>query len=118
MIEFNKLGITLEEAGPSSYYLRSVPVWIIGDAITVIEEMIQFVVEKNSIDLKSIRDDLAKTISCKGAIKANKALSLNEVNALVEQLSKCRNPFTCPHGRPTIINFTKYEIEKMFLRVM
>lgn len=118
MVEFNKLGIKLEEAGPSSYYLRSVPVWIIGNAIEIVEEMIKFIVESNTIDIKSIRDELAKSISCKGAIKANKNLNNDEVNALVTQLSKCKNPFTCPHGRPTIISFTKYEIEKLFLRVM
>lgn len=115
---FNNLGVVLEEAGPSSYYLRSVPIWIIGDALSIVEEMIKFIVDVESIDLKQIRDELAKRISCKGAIKANKALSLDEVNALVSGLSKCKNPFTCPHGRPTIISFSEYEIEKMFLRVM
>ena len=116
--EFNKLGVVLEEAGPASYYLRSVPVWIIGDALSIVEEMIKFIVEIESIDLKQIRDELAKRISCKGAIKANKNLSIDEVNTLVKDLSKCKNPFTCPHGRPTIINFSQYEIEKMFLRVI
>lgn len=116
--EFNKLGVVLEEAGPTSYYLRSVPVWIIGDALSIVEEMIKFIVEIESIDLKQIRDELAKRISCKGAIKANKNLSIDEVNTLVKDLSKCKNPFTCPHGRPTIINFSQYEIEKMFLRVV
>ena len=116
--DFNKLGVVLEEAGPTSYYLRSVPVWIIGDALSIVEEMIKFIVEIESIDLKQIRDELAKRISCKGAIKANKNLSIDEVNTLVKDLSKCKNPFTCPHGRPTIINFSQYEIEKMFLRVI
>lgn len=115
---FNSLGISLEEAGPTSMYLRSIPVWVLGDAITVTEEMIKFIVEKNTIDLKDIRDELAKRIACKGAIKANRNLEVEEVNALVKQLSECKNPFTCPHGRPTIISFSEYEIEKMFLRVM
>ena len=118
MESFNNLGVVLEEAGPTSYYLRSVPVWIIGDALSIVEEMIKFIVDIESIDLKQIRDELAKRISCKGAIKANKNLSIDEVNALVSGLSKCKNPFTCPHGRPTIISFSEYEIEKMFLRVM
>ena len=118
MESFNNLGVVLEEAGPTSYYLRSVPVWIIGDALSIVEEIIKFIVDIESIDLKQIRDELAKRISCKGAIKANKNLSIDEVNALVSGLSKCKNPFTCPHGRPTIISFSEYEIEKMFLRVM
>ena len=80
--------------------------------------MIKYVCEINSIDLKSIRDELAKRISCKGAIKANRNLEIDEVNNLIKQLQECKNPFTCPHGRPTLISFTKYEIEKLFLRVM
>ena len=116
--EFNKLGITLEDAGLNSFYLRSVPVWIIGDAISSTEEMIKYIVEKGIIDLKSIRDELAKRIACKGAIKANRNMEKEEINSLVKQLSECNNPFTCPHGRPTIINITQNEIEKLFLRIM
>ena len=118
MNKFNELGIVLEDAGTNSYYLRSIPVWAINDANYIVEEMIKYVCEINSIDLKSIRDELAKRISCKGAIKANRNMEIDEINELVNQLSKCKNPFTCPHGRPTIISFTKYEIEKLFLRVM
>lgn len=116
--EFEKLGITYDDAGPTSIILRTVPVWIIGDAITVTEEMIKYIVEKDTIDLKSIRDELAKRISCKGAIKANRNMEETEINALVKQLSECKNPFTCPHGRPTIITITQKEIEKLFLRIM
>lgn len=116
--KFNNLGITLEDAGNNSFYLRSIPVWAIDDASYIVEEMIKYVCEINSIDLKSIRDELAKRISCKGAIKANRNLEIDEVNNLIKQLQECKNPFTCPHGRPTLISFTKYEIEKLFLRVM
>ena len=118
MDKFNNLGITLEDAGNNSFYLRSIPVWAIDDATYIVEEMIKYVCEINSIDLKSIRDELAKRISCKGAIKANRNLEIDEVNNLIKQLQECKNPFTCPHGRPTLISFTKYEIEKLFLRVM
>jgi len=118
MDKFNNLGITLEDAGNNSFYLRSIPVWAIDDASYIVEGMIKYVCEINSIDLKSIRDELAKRISCKGAIKANRNLEIDEVNNLIKQLQECKNPFTCPHGRPTLISFTKYEIEKLFLRVM
>ena len=116
--DFEKLGITYDDAGPTSIILRTVPVWVIGDAISVTEEMIKYIVEKGTIDLKSIRDELAKRISCKGAIKANRNMEETEINALVKQLSECKNPFTCPHGRPTIITITQKEIEKLFLRIM
>ena len=116
--DFEKLGITYDDSGPTSIMLRTVPVWVIGDAISVTEEMIKYIVEKGTIDLKSIRDELAKRISCKGAIKANRNMEETEINALVKQLSECKNPFTCPHGRPTIITITQKEIEKLFLRIM
>ena len=80
--------------------------------------MIKYIIEKGTIDLKSIRDELAKRIACKGAIKANRNMEKEEINSLIKQLSECKNPFTCPHGRPTIINITQTEIEKLFLRIM
>ena len=64
------------------------------------------------------RDNLAKSISCKGSIKANKHLSRQEIDKLVSDLAKTKFPFTCPHGRPTITLLTHYEIEKMFKRVV
>lgn len=115
---FEELGITLEEASENGFYLRSVPLWISENPEDVTEEMINYVVSNRCVKLEKIRDSLAKTISCKGAIKANKSLCLEEINALVTQLSECENPYTCPHGRPTIIKFTNGEIEKLFLRVM
>jgi DNA mismatch repair protein MutL len=74
--------------------------------------------ENNHIDLQKLRDTLAKDISCKGAIKANKALSILEIEALMKQLQVCENPYHCPHGRPTIVKLTHYDIERMFKRVV
>ena len=63
-------------------------------------------------------DNLAKIISCKSSIKANMNILDVEVNTLLESMDNCKNPYTCPHGRPTVISFSKYEIEKLFKRVM
>ena len=54
--------------------------------------------------------------SCKSAVKAHDHLSLEEVRRLLSDLDKCENPFSCPHGRPTFLKFTEYELEKMFKR--
>lgn len=116
--ELKNIGLVLEDAGDNNLYLRSVPVWFIGNSIEITEEMIKCIVESNTIDIKSIRDELAKRISCKGAIKANRNVEVTEANALLKQLSECKNPFTCPHGRPVIINISQNEIEKLFLRIM
>ena len=62
-------------------------------------------------------DSLAKSLSCKKSIKANMSITLEEVCELMKKLDSCEMPYTCPHGRPTMIKFTKYEVEKMFKRV-
>ena len=56
-------------------------------------------------------------MACKAAVKANDVLSFQEAHALIEKLLKLENPFSCPHGRPTIIELTKYELEKKFKRI-
>lgn len=113
------MGFHLEPSGINSFYLREIPLWVLEEnALEVATDMLHFILENRRIDVEKIRDDLAKSVSCKGAIKANKALSTQEINALVKNLATCINPYTCPHGRPTLIHFSTYDIEKMFKRVM
>lgn len=57
-------------------------------------------------------------LSCKMAIKANQNISISEMEALINDLRKCENPYTCPHGRPTVIFYSNYELEKLFKRAM
>jgi DNA mismatch repair protein MutL len=80
--------------------------------------MLTMIAEEKAIDLAKLRDTLAKDMSCKGAIKANKALSLQEIQTLVKNLRNTENPYTCPHGRPTIIKLTNHDVERMFKRVV
>lgn len=99
--------------------LEGLPVWLNDSEIEIaIEAIVSMLVEKDAIDLAILRDKLAKDISCKGAIKANKALSLTEINAIIKNLRTCENPYTCPHGRPTLIKLSHYDIERMFKRVV
>jgi DNA mismatch repair protein MutL len=58
------------------------------------------------------------TVACKAAVKANKRLDEAEIGSLLEQLSRLENPYTCPHGRPSAVKITKYEMEKMFKRIV
>ena len=67
--------------------------------------------------LEIITDKIA-TISCKAAVKGNHTMSQREMDALMEQLMELDNPYACPHGRPTIISMSKYEIEKKFKRIV
>jgi DNA mismatch repair protein MutL len=113
--EFNSFGFSFNK----DLELIALPVWLLDSEIEIaIEQMISMLTDKNKIDLAILRDTLAKDISCKGAIKANKALSLIEVQALLKKLKTCDNPYTCPHGRPTIIKLTHHDVERMFKRVL
>lgn len=99
--------------------LMGLPTWLREKEIDkAIEEMISQLEETGKIDLKTLRDHLAKDISCKGSIKANQYISKQEVIQLMTDLKKCKNPYTCPHGRPTIIKLTHYDVERMFKRVV
>ena len=65
----------------------------------------------------SITDKIA-SMSCKAAVKGNSNMSFNEADALITQLLALENPYNCPHGRPTIISMSKYELEKKFKRII
>lgn len=113
------VGIYLEEFGPTSYIVREFPTWFPeGEETEIIEEMIEQVLHTRKVDIGKLREEAAIMMSCKRSIKANHHLTMNDMETLLNDLGKAENPFTCPHGRPVLIHFTTYEIEKMFKRVM
>ncbi|MCR3906769.1 MAG: DNA mismatch repair endonuclease MutL [Tenericutes bacterium] len=115
MKSFESYGFIFDE----NYDLTGLPIWMLDTEVDLgIETMGSMLAEKNKIDLAVLRDSLAKDISCKGAIKANKSLNQNEINKIVKDLKQCKNPYTCPHGRPTIIKLSHYDVERMFKRVV
>ncbi|MGM7720462.1 DNA mismatch repair endonuclease MutL [Metabacillus sp. Hm71] len=114
-----KVGIFLEPFGRNSYIVRSHPQWFPrGEESSTIEEMIQQVLDEKKVDIKKLREEAAIMMSCKASIKANHHLRNDEIFALLESLRKTTDPFTCPHGRPIIVHYSTYEMEKMFKRVM
>lgn len=116
--KFTELGIDFEEFGDNSYVVREFPGWIEEDE----EEMIKIIVEKvlnnNKITFNELRNDAIAMASCKMSIKANQILSEVEMNKVISDLYKCKNPFTCPHGRPIITKMKKKDLEKMFKRIV
>ncbi len=114
--ELRRLGFILDTAGESSFYIREIPEFILNDDKGDASLIISYLIEKGELDLSKYRDELAKSVACKASIKANQKMSEASVNALLTQLAKCDNPFTCPHGRPTVVEISNYEIEKMFRR--
>ncbi len=116
---FNPLGIKFEISEVQSIDITQVPTWFVeGYEGIYTEEIVRYVLEGKDITIGQVKDSLAKNLSCKHSIKANKYINKNEIKKLLLDLDNCVNPFTCPHGRPTIINFTTTEIEKLFMRIM
>lgn len=118
-LELEKVGVFLEEFGMNGYIVRSHPQWFpIGDEKQLIEEMIEQLLSMKKVDIKKLREEAAIMMSCKASIKANRHLRNDEIQALLDDLRKASDPFTCPHGRPIIVHYSSYEMEKMFKRVM
>jgi DNA mismatch repair protein MutL len=117
---FAQAGVYLEHFGGHSFIVRAYPHWFPnGEEQRIIEEMAEWILlEKKAIDLTKIREKSAILCSCKASIKANQNLTIAEIEALLQRLGDCKVPYTCPHGRPIIVSFSSYELEKMFKRVM
>lgn len=116
--KFKEIGFGLDQMGEQSFALRVVPLWAKLDNLeSIIYDILGQMIDNKIIDVMSFRDSIAKQISCKASIKANHYINQDEIKALLSNLNKCKNPFTCPHGRPTIINLTLSDIEKMFERI-
>ena len=76
------------------------------------------VLKDNKIDLLSLQEHAIATLSCKASLKGNSHLSIESMQTIVDNLMRCDNPYVCPHGRPTIIHYSAYELEKLFKRVV
>jgi DNA mismatch repair protein MutL len=117
--ELEKVGVFLEEFGLNSYLVRAHPQWFPkGEEKEIIEGMIEQLLAMKKVDIKKLREEAAIMMSCKASIKANQHLRNDEIQALLDELRTTTDPFTCPHGRPIIIQYSTYELEKMFKRVM
>ncbi len=119
MEHFEALGFVLEEFGGNDYALSSVPLDLYGyqEAELFYELLDELAQENISGTPESIRMKIA-TASCKAAVKGNTRLSKAEAEALIDELLSLENPYHCPHGRPTMITMSKYELEKKFKRIV
>ncbi|SDO91572.1 DNA mismatch repair protein MutL [Streptococcus equinus] len=114
----NKVGINLEPYGNNTFILREHPIWMKEEEIeTAVYEMCDMLLLTNEVSVKKYRAELAIMMSCKRSIKANHTLDDYSARQLIVQLSHCKNPYNCPHGRPVLVNFTKSDMEKMFRRI-
>ena len=116
--KFENIGFKIDSIGDKTFAVRSIPLWANVDNIdSILYDIISKMIDEDKIDIKYFRHHIAASIACKASIKANHVISKIEVDSLLENLNKCKNPYTCPHGRPTIIKITITELEMMFERI-
>lgn len=116
--KFKAIGFEFDQSGATDYIIRSVPLWAkLDDLEGIIYDILNVMIRNKEVSIIRYRDHIAKQISCKASIKANHALSRIEIDSLLKDLGECENPYTCPHGRPSIIKLTLTEIETMFERI-
>ncbi len=119
MDDFKRMGFEFESFGGKEYALRGVPSDLYGFTG---KEMVTELLDELAGEAPRIRDDIVgdriATMACKAAVKGNMRISVKEADALIEELLQAENPYTCPHGRPTIISMTKTELEKRFKRIV
>lgn len=115
----SQIGFEIEHFGGDEYVIRGVPADLSGlnEKEVFLEFIDGFLDEGNKFEPESILAKLA-SISCKAAVKGNRKLSLIEAQELIDSLMELENPYNCPHGRPTIISMSKYEIERKFKRII
>ena len=112
-----KIGLLLEEFGNNSYKVIQIPSWLTEyNEKEYIDDLINQIIHKDYVDIAFLRKHTIATMSCKASLKAHDYLNLSEMQFLLDNLYNCENPSCCPHGRPTIISFSKYQLEKLFKR--
>ena len=115
----DKLGFVYEEFGVNTIVIRSHPVWLHEYALDeAIRKIIDIIITEEDFSELKFSDRVSMTMACKMSIKGNDAITLPDMEYLLNKLVQTDNPYTCPHGRPTIISYSKYDLEKMFKRAL
>lgn len=118
MTILNQVGLYLEVYGHNTFILREHPIWFKEEEIeSGVYEICDMLLLTNKVSIKTYRAELAIMMSCKRSIKANHTLDDYSARDLLVQLSQCRNPYNCPHGRPVLVSFSNKDLEKMFRRI-
>ncbi len=114
------MGFIIEEFGVNTFKIEGHPTWILEnheeESVRKIIDLV--IINKSAFDPVKFNESIAITLACKMSIKANMRISHEAQEELLNELVLCDNPYNCPHGRPTIIKFSIYDLERMFKRVM
>lgn len=111
------VGVELEPFGLNTYKVVTVPTWIQKDnEKEYVDDLVNMALHEDKVDIFKLRKHAIATMACKTSLKANMNCTMEEAKVMLDRLYNCENPHNCPHGRPIIIKFSKYEIEKLFKR--
>ena len=110
-------GFQVEEFGENTLIVRTHPSWIVEErSEEMIRKIVDIMIEKGQFDFDQFIWRIAATTACRMSVMANTYISPEDQEWILENIRYCENPFTCPHGRPTIITYTRYELERLFKR--
>lgn len=117
--EIKNVGVIIEDFGSGTFMVREVPIWFTkGKEKEFVEDIIFEFINNKKVNKYQFFDDLAIMLACKRSIKANQFLDKIHIEYLMEDLGRCEKPYSCPHGRPTIVKFSTNEIERWFKRIV
>jgi len=118
LTQIQEFGIELTQQTNHGYEIKSIPSWFPrGYEVVYVESVIMTLYENKTLSVASVRDELAKLLSCKHSLKANAYISKIEADQLLHDLNQCITPYTCPHGRPILLSMGINDIEKWFQRI-
>ena len=110
-------GFTVEEFGFNSIIIRTHPSWVPDEkAEDITRRIVDILCDKGKFDFDQFIWRMAATTACRMSVMAGDYISQEDQEWILDNIRKCENPFTCPHGRPTIITYTRYELERLFKR--
>ena len=115
-----ELSFVIDELGNNCFYVKGIPI-ILGrlQAPELIHDVINDLITVTSEkEQETIKDKMIQIMACKSALKAGKQLTLPEIQNLIHELASIENPYTCAHGRPTIISMTEAQLKKLFKRIV
>ena len=115
----DELGIGYEEFGTFTLAIRSVPIWLNKNNLEhLLRHIMEIIITNEEFDKSKFIDKVAKSAACKASIRANDNITLEDMEILIDRLRECDNPFTCAHGRPCIITYSRYDLDKLFKRAL
>lgn len=111
------IGLEFEPFGYNAFKVVTIPTWIHReDEKEYVDDLVDMAIHDDKVDEFKLRKHAIATMACKASLKANMNCTMEEAGVMLERLFNCENPHNCPHGRPIIVKFTKYELEKLFKR--